>query len=225
MARMLRDNESTGKHLNAGRRHTRLCKKLKGAEKYALNMETVFSQLIVKKKATDEKTDAREDFYDDMILYDTDLDNSIRTSFEKCKQFDRENPGQAVLNKIFPEGKFTVITNIERTKEPDAAEQLAVRFESLGSDHPLYETAAVLREKISASREAINAYYESIREHKLAQAEEEIAQAAFRRQYEANYLDARKEFGKVLAERLFPRITGRSAAEEMAETEETTMTI
>ena len=225
MAIMLRDKESTDKHLNAGRRHIRLCKQVKGAEKYASNMETAYSQLVNKKKLTEEKSDARVYAYDDMIFRDMDLDNGVRTSFEKCKQFDRDNPGQAVLNKIFPEGKFTVITNVERTKEPDVVEQLAVRFENLGGDHPLYGTAAYLRERITASRESINAYYEAIRGQKVAEAEEEIAQADFRRQYEANYLDARKEFGRTMAERLFPSITGRSSTIEMPETEETTTEI
>ena len=133
-----------------------------------------------------------------------------------------ENPGQAILNKIFPEGKFTVIINVERTKEPDVAEQLAVRFENLGSGHPLYVIAADLREKISDSREAISAYHEAIRGQKIAEAEEEIVQAAFRQQYEVNYLDSRKEFGRVMAERLFPKITGRSTVQELPEKEEIT---
>ncbi len=45
-----------------------------------------------------------------------------------------------------------------------------------------------------------------IKQVKTCEAEEDIAQAALRRQYENNYLDARKQLGKIRAERLFPKL-------------------
>jgi len=54
----------------------------------------------------------------------------------------------------------------------------------------------------------------AIRNQKMAEAEEAISQATLRRQYELNYLEARKEFGRTTAERLFPQIGSRAAKEE-----------
>jgi len=48
---------------------------------------------------------------------------------------------------------------------------------------------------------------EAVRSVKFAKAEEEIAQANLRRQYEANYLNARMNFGKISAEQLYPSLS------------------
>lgn len=66
---------------------------------------------------------------------------------------------------------------------------------------------------VTASRKAIKAYEESIKQLKTTQAEEDIAKATLRRQYEINYLDARKQLGKTLAERLFPKLNNSSRGE------------
>ena len=55
-------------------------------------------------------------------------------------------------------------------------------------------------------RRAIGVDEEAIRQLKSAEAEEEIAQGKLRRKYEANYLDARKAWGRVFADRLFPQL-------------------
>ena len=119
-----------------------------------------------------------------------------------------------MLATIFPEGRFSAITVVNRNQEPDVVEKLAVRLESLGAAHPLYGLAAELKRKVDASRQAIAALTQTITERKKAEAEEEIAQLALRRQYELNYLEARRTLGRDLAERLFPRVSGRSVAED-----------
>lgn len=217
MATLLNDRDSTARHLDLTRRHTRLCRQVKGAGALATAIETVNQALIQKQAATKTKFDARQDALDDFILRDLELDDSVRTAFEKCKQFDRENPTATVLLKIFPNGTYSELTNHERSKEPDVIEQLAVRFESLGATHALYPIAADLKTKVSASRAALTAYQNAIRNHKLAEADEEIAQNDLRLQYEANYLEARKTLGRTAAERLFPRHSRQSAREEPGE--------
>ena len=52
----------------------------------------------------------------------------------------------------------------------------------------------------------------AVRAKKLAEAEDELAQAAVRRAYEENWLDAQKKFGKAAAERLFPRMRKRESS-------------
>jgi hypothetical protein len=206
MARMLRDQESTDFHLNAVRRHLRLCRQTKGAEKYATHIEPAYQELIQKQVATRVEHQKRQDAYDDVILYDTALDNSVHTVFEKCQQFDRDRIGEMVLKKIFPEEKYGHIIRMPYAEEPTTVEKIVIRIENQGAAHPLYGLAADLKEKVATSKNAINKYYEAIRTQKLAEAEEEIAQAKLRQLYENNYLDARKEFGRVNVEQIFPQI-------------------
>jgi len=217
MAKMLNDRDSTDRHLDLIRRHMRLCKQIKGAGPMAAAIEPVYQVLRQKQIATTAQFNARQDALDDFILRDLELDDAVRTAFEKCKQFDRDNPAAPVLLKMFPDGKYSEITRIERAKEPDAIEQLAVRFESLGTNHALYGIAADLRAKVAASRTGLTTYQTAIRNHKLAEADEEITQANLRQQYEVNYLEIRKFLGRGATDRLFPRQSAGSGGEESEE--------
>ncbi len=221
MAKMLSDRESTDRHLDSTRRHIRLCKQVKGAEQLAANIEPAYRDLLQKQAATRAKLEAREDAHDDAILRDADLDDAVRTTFERVKQFDRENPGAQVLLKIFPQGRFSDITRAERAKEPDVVEEVATRLASLGEKHPLNAIAVDLRAKVETARASNAAFLEAIRNQKLAEAEEEIAQANLRRQYEFNYLDARKTLGRAMAERLFPHFSAGEPLEEPEQPPET----
>jgi hypothetical protein len=218
---MLSDRESSERHLDSTRRHIRLCKQVKGAEQLAANIEPAYRDLLQKQAATRAKLEAREDAHDDAVLRDGELDDAVRTAFERTKQFDRENPGAQLLLKIFPQGRFSDITRTERAKEPDVVEEVAMRIASLGENHPLNPIAADLRAKIEAARASNAAFLEAIRNQKLAEAEEEIAQANLRRQYEFNYLDARKTLGRAVAERLFPQISVSEPPEEPEQPPET----
>ena len=214
MASMIRETASTDSHLNSARRHQRLCRQVKGAEKYSEAIQPQMDELKAKREETKSKVDNKQDAYDDMILADLNLDNRVRTLHESSKQYDRDNPGANVLIQIFPDGNFSHIVKTSRTKEPDVVEKLAVRVENLGENHVLYPLAQQLRTDIEASHAAIVRFAAAIREQKITEAEEEIAQVHLRRQYEANYLDARKELGRAAADRLFPRIIRHETAEE-----------
>ena len=85
-------------------------------------------------------------------------------------------------------------------------ERLAMRLEDLGKEHALYPMAAELRQQITVSRKTMKAYDDVLQQIKTCEAEEEIARGTLRRQYESNYLDARKQLGKMRAERLFPKL-------------------
>ncbi|MBN2090035.1 hypothetical protein JW964_10485 [candidate division KSB1 bacterium] len=212
---MLRDHDSSDFHISTVRRHIRFCRQFKGAEKYATRIEPVYQELISKQAITKSEKEKRQDAYDDVILYDTAFDNSVRTVFEKCQQFDREHVSEIVLKKIFPEEKYGHIVKMPYAEEPAEVEKIVIRIENLSADHPLYPLAAELREKITKCQTAITNHHEAIRQHKRVEAEEEIAQAKLRQVYENNYLDARKEFGKVNVEQLFPQ-TGSNTKTEPA---------
>ena len=219
MAKLINYKDSTNKHLNYANRHIRLCRQVPGADKYVTVIQPYVDELTLKHTETLEKKMLRNAAYDDMVLADMLLDNAVRTSFEKCKQYDRENPGNSVLLQIFPEGTYGDIIKMPMTKEPNEVEKTAVHFENLGESHTLYGQASVLRELINAVNNAVNAYNESIRQLKISEAEEEISKETVRRQYEVNYLDARKELGRVNAEMIFPKFSRQTV--QTGEPEET----
>ncbi len=207
MASMLREKDSTDRHLNLSYRHVRLCNMHKGAEILASNIKPAIQNLASKQENTKQKQLAREEAYDDVILSDVNLDNCVKTVFERCKQFDRDNVGENILPRIFPESKFTTITELNRYEEPAAVNLVAVRLENLGPNHPLFGLAQELRNQTAASLTAIEKLRQAEAAEKTALTEENLARAALRKQFELNYLEARKIFGKEQAERLFPKGT------------------
>ena len=217
MATMLRDNDSTEKHLNTVRRHTRLSKHISGTEEFVTNIQAPYDELKAKQAATKTRIEAREDAYDDLIFQDGLLDNAVRSSFEKCKQYDRDNVGQSVLKQIFPDEKYGDIVRAPIASEPDEVEKIKIRIEELGESHTLYPLAATLQKRIDTSRQAISMLNDAIRAQKMAEADEEIVQMKLRQQYENNYLDLRKKLGRDTAEMLFPKTSSRKVTIETEE--------
>lgn len=212
MARMIADRDSTDLHLNQARRHERLARRYR-QEAFATSIRAAIDPLIAKGNATAERDLERQGAYDDVLAADADLDDAIRSLFNSAEISERENPGSGVLMNLFPEGRFTDITALAVAQEPAAAEALATHVDGLGATHSLAPHGAKLRALAEAVRVALGAQDAAIRALKTAEAEEEIAQAVLRRQYEVNYLDARKTLGRTLAERIFPATRGSSTPE------------
>lgn len=210
MAQLLYPRDATRKHLSASRRHLRLCRQFPGTQFLVDQIQLPYQDVKTKEEATLKKQEIREDRYDDLLIADNQLDDTVRTVFRRCEEYDRATPAEAVLPLVFPEEKFSHIVNMNMQQEPDTVEMLAVRLEKLGKEHGLFPLAKDLRDKVAASRKAIKAYDDSIKQVKLAENEEEMAKATLRRQYENNYLDARKQLGKMRAERLFPKLKAAS---------------
>lgn len=218
MATMLRENQSTEAHLNAVRRHMRLC----GIERKSGSglidaIKPAYDDLAAKRAATLARTRERQDALDLLVLRDGELDDAVRTTYERVAQFDRESMSAPLLPVLFPGGKFGAILATKRIKEPDAVEQLAVKIESLGGQHPLHALAADLRRRIEASRKAIEEHRVAVTRQKSADAEERIARMELRRRYEANYLNARATLGRIVTARLFPKVSLRPKPEEPAD--------
>jgi hypothetical protein len=211
MPRMLANRDSTALHINQARRHERLARRYR-QEAFADAIRAAIDPLRAKADATDERELERQGAYDDTLAADADLDDAIRNLFNSAEISDRENPGSNTLATLFPEGRFTDITQLPLAQEPAIAEALATKVESLGSAHALAPHAVKIRSLAKAVRDAIAAQNDAIRALKTAEAEEEIAKNALARQFEGNYLDARKTLGRTLAERIFPTFRGTSAA-------------
>ena len=141
----------------------RLCRQFNGTQFLIDQAQLPYNALQDKHAATLRKQEQREDRYDDLLIADNQLDDQVRLVFRRCEEHDRATPAAAVMPRVFPEGKFGHIVNMNLQKEPDTVERLAMRLEDLGKDHVLYPLATELRTQVAASRKAIRAYEEMIK--------------------------------------------------------------
>ncbi len=209
MAKMLYERMSTESHLDSSNRHTRLCRRIKGAEDLATAITPSISNLKEKQgvrlACEDDKTAA----YDDMQFNDAALDDVIRNLSDGAKQYDRAHPGRSVHNLLFPDGKTTSITEASLSAEPDKAEQVLHRVKRFEEGHELLRYQSPLESAIAICRSGISSHQNAVTAVKTALADEKMAQADLRKQYEFNYLDAVKIFGKTFADRLFPKAASK----------------
>lgn len=201
---MLADRDSSDLHLNLARRHLRLARRYKQSALIAA-MQTVIDGLSARKSIAEDKELDRQAAYDDTFAADGDLDDAIRNLFSAAETHDRENLGAGMLAMLFPSGGFGELVELPLTQEPTAADAIATKITTLGATHPLAPHAAKLSTAAQAVRDSLAALDSAVRAAKTADAEEEIAQGKLRRQYEHNYLAARQELSRSIAERLFPK--------------------
>jgi hypothetical protein len=205
MAHLIYQNDSTAQHLRLGRRHIRLCGRVAGATKFVAPLQQKLNILGEKHQIRQDAGSAREDAYDDLILCDVQLDNSIRTLFERTKQYDRDNGGR-VLDVIFPNHTFSEIVRMPLSKEPQEVNKLLIRLESLDPAHEVRAQVEPLRQRNESSKAAWNNYRQAIDRERETEVAGQLAKMEVRQQYEHNYLDARKEFGSTVADSIFPKI-------------------
>lgn len=211
MATLLYARDSADKHLKAARMHIRRCAIIKGANDFASAIKPLFLALIQVKNATAIKIEEREDAYDLVMHFDAELDSEIKFLYNACEKYDQKNPGELTLKKVFPQGKFSVITAINYEKQIEAVKQLLLRLESLGESHALFPYVADIKTKMEDSDNAIKVYKNAVSAENLALSEEGIAKSALARQYEKNYLNSREVLGRVFAEKLFPTLKKKSS--------------
>ena len=214
MAKLMNDGMSSQAHISNANRHSRLCKQNKGAEVLDKAIAPKISILKEKNAETLSLKETRDAAYDDLVFNDGVLDDSIRNLADAARQYDRNNPGRPVFQTLFPDGKYSNIVRASFAKEADMAEQIAERLKSLGEEHPLAVHLEPLTTAIANVRTCLNNLQEANTNVKMAVANEELAQAELRKQYEFNYLDAVKMFGKKYANRLFPQAATRAKVEQ-----------
>ena len=202
MARMLAERDSTNFHLNLARRHQRLARRYH-EEALATTIQPAIDELATRQNTAEAKEYDRQAAYDNVIAADGDLDDGIRNLSGAATLFDREHPGAGFAELLLPSGGFGPIVDLPAAQEPAAAEALAVKVNSLGANHALAPHVAKLNALAEDVRKALQELDDAVRAVKAATAEEEIAQAALRRRYEHNYLAARQNKGRAIAERMF----------------------
>jgi hypothetical protein len=209
MARLLYRHDSVALHKRLVRRHIRLCGQIQGGAPYAQAIQPKLDNLIQKEQVLAVADETYENTYDDLILKDAELDNGVRTLFERSKQYDRDNGGRiSVL--LFPDLTFSDIVNMPYSEEPKKVQSLIQKLETLGQGHELYPLISFLQQRVDAVNAALEARKQAAETIRRCQVDEELAKNDLRTQYEANYLDARKSLGRQIAESLFPKGTPRS---------------
>jgi hypothetical protein len=208
MARLLYKHDSLALHIRLTRRHIRLCGQVKGGASYAQAIQPELDNLLQKEEALSAAVEVSENAYDDLILKDSFLDDSVRTLFERSKQYDRENrEGVSVL--LFPDLTFSDIVNMPYSEEPKKVSSLIQKLETLSPAHELRSLAGTLQQKVNDVNVALDARQQAADTVRRCQVDVELAKNEIRAQYEANYLDARKVSGRQTAESLFPKVVQR----------------
>jgi len=196
---------SSEKLLNNAIRHQRLCNQVVGAEKLGAAIQIPINNLKEKYQLSQDRMQDKTADYDNVVLRDTILDDVIRDISDAAKQYDRKNVGRGIYTLLFPDGKTQSIIKASMTKEPDKAEQLLLRFNNFEEDDAMLVHKEPLSKTIADARTAISVYEQAITNEKKALAEEAMAKDDLVRQYEFNFHDAAKLFGKKFANRLFPK--------------------
>ena len=217
MAVLLNDRMSSQTHISKGTRHVRLCNRTQGTEQLVTNIQPAIDGLKVKAIEISEQKDLRDSAQDDVFYNDALLDDAIRNVSDEAKLYDRKNPGRPVYQLLFPEGKYSDIVRAPFARELNLAEQIAKRIENLGAEHELNSLLIPLTAAIANMRTSITNLDAEETKVKTAIADEESVQAELRKQYEFNYHDAAKMFGKKYADRLFPKSAHKAKAKEEAE--------
>ncbi len=200
-------------------RHIRLCRIAQGTEQLISDITGSLETFAEKHDAYEAQCSVKCASTDDIWLTFLNLDDAIRTAFEHCRQYEREFSGEKVLKGIFPKEKYSHICIANREKKLGLVQKTVVRFEELGEEHPLYGEAALLQNKINACLSVQNAKITTVQEKQASRAEEEMAKEKHIHQYRANYFSAILQFGRTIAERLFPR-TDRQLAIYLGEDDE-----
>ncbi len=207
MATMIFTRDSTKKVLGVCRRHKRRCNRVKGAGKYSDLIDPSYENLIEKRLQLEEARENSIDIKDDIFMETTEINNTIRTVFEDCIQYDRNHPDTTVINIIFPSGTyFNSFISLKLDKKILKVEQLIYKFKTLGDKHPLFKSAALLGNRLNKLNKSRKMFQEAMHAEKLAEVDEQMAKADLCKAYEANYLDARQAFVRDFAESLFPKI-------------------
>ncbi len=216
MARMLNTRMSSESILNNAIRHQRLCKQVVGAEHLATAIQIVIDKLKGKHSISLTALEDKGAAYDNVVLKDTILDDVIRDISDAAKQYDRKNIGRGIYTNLFPNGKTTSITNVSYSQEPIEADKFLSRFDKFEEGNSLLAHKAPLTAAITDLRTMISAYKLAIDNEQMALEVESSAQDDVIRQYEFNYLDAAKLFGKKYTNRLFPK-TPKSKKKQIIE--------
>jgi hypothetical protein len=208
MARLIYQQDSTPQHRRMARRHIRLCGQINGAAAYGIAMQHPLDVLIAAENARHKAEEMCEDALDDFAMKDVLLDNQIRNLFEYAIRYDRDYLTQ-YATMLFPNQVFSEIINLPASEKLLKTAQLIEKLSTIDAANRLFPYIEALKKASESVHDAIEARRTANENLSRYHAEEEVARNYVRTSYEHNYLDARKQFGKLKSELLFPKVANK----------------
>jgi len=210
MATLLQSSDSLPRHLEVVRRHMRKCSKTPGASSFGETIKPIYEKLKAIKGKLNAEQEEIQDCYDDIELFDTLLDDTVRELFGMITISDRNSASMPLLPKIFSGGTFGYIVDSPVEAEIDEVNKIIDRLKEADTEGKFSEYIGKLTAGIESVQEAMDALKTKMNAFKSVKSETEILKSELRWQYEVNYLDARKKFGRKRAELLFPKKNSRT---------------
>lgn len=220
MAQMANKYFSPQKCYDVSQRHVHLSNRSLGTDNpYSMDILPLNNVLHDKIAVHDDASKAKVFATDEVHALEQDLDNAIRTSHDRCRQYAREKDEKVDIMEFYPNGSFRGIISQGVTKKVEDVEELVLQFEGLGEEHPLYEHAAILRSIVDDIKVAVSSYQEA--KHTVTEAKVAMLTAKMNviKQYKKNYFAANAKLGRQRADRLFPVIYTRKKDDTLSEEE------
>lgn len=202
----LSEDDSPAKVLDATERHMRLCSQIVGGEKYRLLVHPFYNDMVLVKNESETLSKAVIAAQDSLTLFDSIIDDLLRDTQGRAKEYDRAHPGSNLLTMIFPNGVITPIINMNNHDEPATVQGIILKIRSLGEQHPLYPLAAQLDKGVADCLQSIKKEEDAIEADGTGLTKLTLAKIKLVRQYNANYFIAGTDVDKNFAEKLFPKL-------------------
>lgn len=210
MAVMPNESYSSSRLLSIGHRFIRLCMRAGGdLQTYWTVIQDELPNLTRKAMEAQESRIEADSAFDISEQSFRQLNNAVKTAFEKCGQYDREHPAGSLLIKVFPERKFSSIVHAPKSKRPELVRQIANRIRFLEPETCVMQIARYLENAVAAVLQAQSDLFQKLRDHDDAFTRELIARKHFVDQYAATYYNMCRDLGKRQADNLFPNFKCR----------------
>jgi hypothetical protein len=208
MARTPQASFSTARLIILSERSCRLCGQAgNGSQKYSTRIAQARETLEQRQKTAEAKAFERVLAYDAMIAADNTLDDAVRSAFEACKTYERNNNFTPVVEKAFPGGIFTPIVRAPREKQADLVRQVIACLRQLEPENSdLSRIASDLETALQPAVAALESLEQKGHEAFEAEALEKLGKKEFVETYTAIYHEAYSDLGRKRANKLFPVI-------------------
>jgi hypothetical protein len=141
------------------------------------------------------------------VLADKTLDAAVRSAFDACKKYERNNDFVLVTEKAFPGNVITPIVRAPREKEPDLVQQVIACLRELAPENgELSAIASKLEAALHTALTTLDTLAQKTHESDNAAALETLGKKEYVEKYSAIYHNACAELGRNKANTLFPII-------------------
>jgi hypothetical protein len=208
MARTPRATYSAAKLIVLSERACHLCGQAgNGAQKYSALLMQARNALEQWRKTASAKELERVVAYDAAIQANRTLDDAVRSAFDACRMYERNNNYIPVVEKAFPGGVFTPVVRAPRINQPDLVREVIACLRQIDPEHSeLCAIASDLETALTFVVRVRESLGQKTRDAGEAQALEKLGKKEFVEAYNAIYHQACADLGRKRADILFPVI-------------------